>query len=81
MSPPQIEEIINGEKRYEQSSIEVLNAHLKEQLQKGTYDLDANLALLKLYLLFPDSADVDMMEGILLKALMAFPATDFSLCL
>mmetsp|Transcript_16881 Transcript_16881/g.34439 ORF Transcript_16881/g.34439 Transcript_16881/m.34439 type:complete len:218 (-) Transcript_16881:206-859(-) len=81
MSPPQIQEILDGEKRYESSSIEVLQEHLKEQLQKGTYDVDANLALLKLYLLFPDSADVDMMEGILLKALMALPATDFSLCM
>jgi len=54
---------------------------VKEQLRKGTYDLDANLAMMKLYLLFPEETKVECMAGILLKALMAFPATDFALCM
>mmetsp|Transcript_70615 Transcript_70615/g.206718 ORF Transcript_70615/g.206718 Transcript_70615/m.206718 type:complete len:218 (-) Transcript_70615:98-751(-) len=81
MSPQHIEEIVNGTGRYEHGSVEVLQEHVKDQLKTSQYDLDANLALLKLYLLFPDDANVDIMEGILLKALMAFPATDFSLCM
>merc|ERR1712046_172046 len=35
----------------------------------------------KLYLLHPALTDVDTVEKTLLKALMAFPAADFSLCL
>merc|ERR1712060_574630 len=40
-----------------------------------------NLAVLKLYLLYPEESKVEMMESILLKALLAFPAADFSLCM
>merc|ERR1712151_634851 len=50
-------------------------------LRSGEYDLDANLAILKLYLLYPEETDVEVIERILLKALMAFPDTDFSLCM
>merc|ERR1712118_313388 len=58
-----------------------LEAYLHKQLSEATYDLDANLAILKLYLLYPDKAQVSVYEGILVKALMAFPATDFALCM
>lgn len=54
---------------------------MNEQLAQNTYDPDANLAILKLYLLYPEHAKVEVIELILVKALMAFPATDFSMCL
>mmetsp|Transcript_80132 Transcript_80132/g.201608 ORF Transcript_80132/g.201608 Transcript_80132/m.201608 type:complete len:216 (+) Transcript_80132:73-720(+) len=81
MSPPDLEEMLSGDGRYEVSSLPKLEEFLQEQLSKGTYDLDVNLAILKLYLLFPDECKVEVMEGILLKALLAFPAADFSLCM
>merc|ERR1719263_1536097 len=79
MSPMEIEELLAGGGRYDIEVLPQMEAYLAEQLEKGTYDLDANLAILKLYLLHPDAAKVAVYEGILLKALMAFPATDFAL--
>lgn len=58
-----------------------LEARLQEQLAKGTYDLNCNLAILTLYLLVPEETKVHVIEGILLKAMMAFPAPDFALCM
>eukprot|EP00446_Apocalathium_sp_SHHI-4_P030730 CAMPEP_0177224428 /NCGR_PEP_ID=MMETSP0367-20130122/39013_1 /TAXON_ID=447022 ORGANISM="Scrippsiella hangoei-like, Strain SHHI-4" /NCGR_SAMPLE_ID=MMETSP0367 /ASSEMBLY_ACC=CAM_ASM_000362 /LENGTH=216 /DNA_ID=CAMNT_0018674465 /DNA_START=64 /DNA_END=714 /DNA_ORIENTATION=- len=81
MSCRVIQELLDGDDRYEVASVEVLEEHLKGQLERGTYDLDANLAILKLYLLFPGETKGDVLEAILLKALMAFPAADFSLCM
>jgi len=70
-----------GEGRYDLEILPQLEEHLEEQLEKATYNLEANLAILKLYLLNPNEAKVKVYEGILLKALMAFPATDFALCM
>jgi len=72
---------LSGTKRYEKDSIEVLEKSVEEQLKKCTYNLEANLALLKLYLLFPEETKQPMLEAILLKAIMNFPGTDFSLCM
>merc|ERR1719444_505047 len=76
-----MEELLSGDGRYEASSLPKLEGYVQEQLSKGTYDLDVNLATLKLYLLYPDESKVEIMEAILLKALLAFPAADFSLCM
>merc|ERR1712118_343441 len=40
-----------------------------------------NLCLLKLYLLYPEETKVPMLEAVLLKSVMNFPGTDFSLCM
>jgi translation initiation factor 3 subunit K len=81
MSPKHIEELLAGGGRYDLDVLQQMEAYLEEQLEKGSYDLEANLAILKIYLLYPDSAKVPVYEGILLKALMAFPSTDFALCM
>lgn len=81
MSPEEIEKLLSGKERYSADSVAPLEACLEDQLATGSYSLDANLALLKLYLLFPDMTNKEVVQGILLKALMAFPATDFSLCM
>lgn len=81
MSPPQIQSLLNGGGRYDPVIIPQLEAYVKDQLEQDTYDIDANLALLKLYLLHTDTTKVEIIEGILLKALTAFPATDFALCM
>lgn len=72
---------MSGDGRYDVEILPQLEKYLDEQLEKATYDLEANLAILKLYLLYPDHAKAAVYEGILVKALMAFPATDFSLCM
>merc|ERR1711865_44886 len=81
MTPEQIETLMAGGGRYDVEVLPHLEEHLEEQLEKATYNLEANLAILKLYLLNPNEAKVKVYEGILVKALMAFPATDFALCM
>jgi translation initiation factor 3 subunit K len=76
-----IEQLLSDCGRYDANILPDLQEHLDRQLQGDMYDLDANLALLKLYLLYPEEANVDVIERVLLKALMAFPATDFHLCM
>jgi translation initiation factor 3 subunit K len=81
MSSKQIAELMAGGGRYEMDILPQFEAYVEEQLNESTYDLQANLAILKLYLLNPEAAKISVYEGILVKALMAFPATDFALCM
>mmetsp|Transcript_23111 Transcript_23111/g.37166 ORF Transcript_23111/g.37166 Transcript_23111/m.37166 type:complete len:219 (+) Transcript_23111:80-736(+) len=81
MSPPKIEALLKQGGRYDQEVVPDLEAHVEEQLKTGTHDADANLALLKLYLLHPALTKPDVIESILLKAMMAFPSTHFSMCM
>mmetsp|Transcript_64113 Transcript_64113/g.139475 ORF Transcript_64113/g.139475 Transcript_64113/m.139475 type:complete len:219 (+) Transcript_64113:65-721(+) len=76
-----IEQLLAEGGRYDVEVLPQLEACLKQQLKDNTYSLEANLAMLKLYLLYPEHTNVESLEKVLLKALMAFPATDFYLCL
>jgi translation initiation factor 3 subunit K len=80
-SKAQIEQLLADGGRYDVEILPQLEEYLEKQLKEGAYDLEANLALLKLYLLNPEQTKVPVYEGILVKALMAFPATDFALCM
>ncbi|KAG5546957.1 hypothetical protein RHGRI_012852 [Rhododendron griersonianum] len=51
------------------------------QVSSQTYSLDANLCLLRLYQFEPERLSTQIVARILVKALMAMPAPDFSLCL
>jgi len=81
MSRPEIAKLLRGGGRYKHDIIPDLEKHLEDQLEHDFFDPEANLALLKLYLLHPAKTDVAAIEGVLLKALMAYPATHFSLCM
>lgn len=81
MSPQHIESLLADGGRYQSDSLSELEEHLNVQMAEDQYDPDANLAILKLYLLYPEHANVDIIELILVKALMAFPATDFAMCM
>eukprot|EP00930_Biecheleria_cincta_P030058 TRINITY_DN2085_c0_g2_i1.p2 TRINITY_DN2085_c0_g2~~TRINITY_DN2085_c0_g2_i1.p2 ORF type:complete len:219 (-),score=59.91 TRINITY_DN2085_c0_g2_i1:140-796(-) len=81
MSSPEIQHILKGGGGYSTEIVEILEKHLQKQLADDTFDSEANLALLKLYLLHPSLTSLEAIEGILLKAIMAFPATHFSLCM
>lgn len=50
------------------------------QSKENLYDLEANLAVLKLYQFNPNSFNIDITCQILLKALTNLPHTDFILC-
>jgi translation initiation factor 3 subunit K len=58
-----------------------LEVFVNEQVSSKTYNLDANLSLLRLYQFEPERLSVQIVARILIKALMAMPAPDFSLCL
>lgn len=58
-----------------------LENYVNEQVLSQTYSLDANLCLLRLYQFEPERMSIPIVTRILIKALMAMPAPDFSLCL
>ncbi|CDP03033.1 unnamed protein product [Coffea canephora] len=58
-----------------------LENFVNEQVSSQTYNLDANLCLLRLYQFEPERMSTQIVARILVKALMAMPAPDFSLCL
>ncbi|RVW28688.1 Eukaryotic translation initiation factor 3 subunit K [Vitis vinifera] len=58
-----------------------LENFVNEQVSSQTYSLDANLCLLRLYQFEPERMSTQIVARILVKALMAMPAPDFSLCL
>ncbi|GAA5796311.1 armadillo-type protein [Helicostylum pulchrum] len=79
--PDNIATMINGVERYNPENVEVLEAYLDKQCQSGEYDLEANLAILKLYQFNPTLAKEPIIVKILVKALTVIPAPDFNLCL
>lgn len=58
-----------------------LESFVNEQASSDKYSLDANLCLLRLYQFEPERMSIQIVARILIKALMAMPAQDFSLCL
>ncbi|MQL80212.1 hypothetical protein Taro_012650 [Colocasia esculenta] len=58
-----------------------LENYVNEQVSSQTYSLDANLCLLRLYQFEPERMSLQIIVRILVKALMALPASDFNLCL
>ncbi|XP_047337825.1 eukaryotic translation initiation factor 3 subunit K [Impatiens glandulifera] len=58
-----------------------LENYVNEQVSSQTYSLDANLCILRLYQFEPERMSAPIVARILIKALMAMPAPDFSLCL
>ncbi|MED6137914.1 Eukaryotic translation initiation factor 3 subunit K [Stylosanthes scabra] len=67
--------------RYNPDILPDLENYVNEQVSSQTYSLDANLCLLRLYQFEPEKMSSQIVARILVKALMAMPAPDFSLCL
>jgi hypothetical protein len=68
------------EKRYDFEILPQLEAYVEDQCKSQSYDLDANLAVLKLYKFHPDKSNEGIVAKVLLKALMNLPHTDYLLC-
>ncbi|KAJ1571341.1 hypothetical protein NDA12_007116 [Ustilago hordei] len=79
--PEHIEQLISGVDRYNPQNLDVLHDYLAQQLDDGSYDLLANLAILKLYQFNPNDFNYVVVINILLKALVAAPLPDFNLCI
>lgn len=67
-------------RRYNPDNLSTLEKYVEIQSRENAYDLEANLAVLKLYQLDPTRFSQDITCQILLKALTNFPHTDFVLC-
>lgn len=80
VSSETITEMLHGINRYNPENLSILEKHVDWQVQSGTYDLHANLAVLKLYQFNPSYFQKDTVCQILLKALANIPCPDFSLC-
>lgn len=66
--------------RYNPDNLTTLEKYVEIQSRENAYDLEANLAVLKLYQLNPHRFNMDITCQILLKALTNLPHTDFVLC-
>uniref|UniRef100_A0A069DPL7 Eukaryotic translation initiation factor 3 subunit K n=2 Tax=Panstrongylus TaxID=65342 RepID=A0A069DPL7_9HEMI len=71
--------MLQGIDRYNPDNLSTLERYVEIQSQENAYDLEANLAVLKLYQ-FNQNYNKDITCQILLKALTNFPHTDFILC-
>ncbi|XP_041350614.1 eukaryotic translation initiation factor 3 subunit K-like [Gigantopelta aegis] len=72
--------LLRGIERYNPENLITLERYVEMQARENTYDLEANLAILKLYQFNPGYFQIGMTATILLKALTNLPHTDFMLC-
>merc|ERR1711892_318617 len=76
----QIKSMLQGIERYNPDNIKTLEHYVDLQAREKAYDLEANLALLKLYQFNPANSNLFVVVQILLKALTNLPHTDIVLC-
>ncbi|XP_067623643.1 eukaryotic translation initiation factor 3 subunit K [Eurosta solidaginis] len=72
-----IQEMLGCIERYNPDHLKTLEAYVEDQAKSNTYDLEANLAVLKLYQFNPHMLNFDITYTILLKCLTNLPHTDF----
>jgi len=75
-----IDTLLQGIERYNPNNIPILEEYVQYQVEERHYNLDANLALLKLYQFNPNHFQTLVTAHILLKALTNLPHSDFVLC-
>uniref|UniRef100_A0A674NT21 Eukaryotic translation initiation factor 3 subunit K n=1 Tax=Takifugu rubripes TaxID=31033 RepID=A0A674NT21_TAKRU len=73
-------ELLRGIDRYNPENLATLERYVETQAKENAYDLEANLAVLKLYQFNPAYFQTAVTSQILLKALTNLPHTDFTLC-
>jgi translation initiation factor 3 subunit K len=72
--------LLKGIDRYNPENLEILERYVYAQAAENTYDLEANLAVLKLYQFNPTYFQLQVVSMILLKALTNLPHTDYTMC-
>ncbi|BFZ07052.1 hypothetical protein BsWGS_10091 [Bradybaena similaris] len=72
--------LLKGIDRYNPENLQTLERYVDMQAKDNTYDLEANLAVLKLYQFNPNMYQTGVTAMILLKALTNLPHSDFILC-
>ncbi|CAD5122949.1 DgyrCDS11344 [Dimorphilus gyrociliatus] len=76
----QVSKLLKGIERYNPENLQTLEKYVNIQAEENTYDLEANLAVLKLYQFNPSNFSLPICCTILLKALTNLPHSDFTLC-
>lgn len=74
-----VSDILSSASQFSESSIKELEGHVRDQVSKGTYDKEANVALVKLYQANPDRCDSDVLGLALIKAMMFRDSTSMRL--
>ncbi|KAL4238883.1 Eukaryotic translation initiation factor 3 subunit K [Mactra antiquata] len=72
--------LLKGIDRYNPENLSTLERYVDMQIRENTYDLEANLGVLKLYQFNPGYYQTNVTAQILMKALTNLPHTDFTLC-
>ena len=72
--------LLKGIDRYNPGNLATLERYVETQAKENAYDLEANLAVLKLYQFNSAFFQTTVTSQILLKALTNLPHTDFTLC-
>ncbi|XP_047138517.1 eukaryotic translation initiation factor 3 subunit K isoform X1 [Hydra vulgaris] len=80
MKEDSVAALLKGIDRYNPENLPTLEHYVQMQAFEQTYNLDANLAVLKLYQFNPNEFKETVTCQILLKSLMNLPHTDFVLC-
>uniref|UniRef100_A0A8C9UZX8 Eukaryotic translation initiation factor 3 subunit K n=1 Tax=Scleropages formosus TaxID=113540 RepID=A0A8C9UZX8_SCLFO len=75
-----VAKLLRGIDRYNPENLATLERYVETQAKENAYDLEANLAVLKLYQFNPAYFQTTVTSQILLKALTNLPHTDFTLC-
>ncbi|XP_046389129.1 eukaryotic translation initiation factor 3 subunit K [Ischnura elegans] len=75
-----VADMLKGIERFNPENLPTLEEYVEIQVRENAYDLEANLAVLKLYQLDPMKFSTEITSQILIKALTNFPHTDFVLC-
>lgn len=80
-SREEISDLLRSIERYNPGNLEVFSRYIKQTCLDRTYDIEAYLAVLKLYQFNPQMFDLKTTRVILLKAMTSLPNNDFTLCL
>merc|ERR1712032_1662941 len=80
IEPNYIASVLRGIDRYNPENLKFLEPYVNQQVEENTYDISANLAVLKLYQFNPSYFMLDVVSKILLKTLMSLPSSHFTLC-
>ena len=77
--PPQSVQIkaLISAKPFDPLTVAQLESYASQQATTGTYDFDANKALLKFYQCYPDQLKVDVVASVLVLSLTKLPKNDF----
>lgn len=67
-----------GAGAFDAAVADLLLQYLDEQVQGASVDIDADLALLKLFLIHPAKASADAVAKVLVKGVMALPSPFFT---